>query len=205
MQHLVSTQSRIEQSWLILPLEWDYFYIAAARQEINAIHFFKSSETLDVQSCNTIYDITVKVLEFIRDQELRQGLSGSCTRFVFTAALMGVSLMLRILKGPFATNVDQNRGSTLLLAAAKFMQSCPVEKGDYPDKFAVLAEQLCRSEKVFKDADGTINIALRVRNRLSLSPLHDLIIRWKEEFGNLRPQAAPSRQAGTSSCLYSDF
>jgi hypothetical protein len=168
------------------------------------MHFFKSLETLDVQSCNSIFSTTVKVLEFIRNQEMNHGLSGSCTRFVFCAVLMGVSLMLRILKGPFSTYFDQEHGSTLFLAAAKFMQSCSVE-GDYPNRFALLAEQLWGSEKVFKDANGTVNIALRVRNRLCLSPLHDTIIRWKEEFGNLRPQAAPSRKAGKSSCLSFDF
>jgi transcriptional regulatory protein LEU3 len=156
-----------------LPLEWDYLSVVAARQEVNAMHFFKSSDALEVQSWNSIFGTTVKVLEFIRNREMNHLFSGSCTRFVFTAALMRVSLMLRILKGPFGTNYDQEYGFTLLLAAAKFIQASSIEKGDYPNRFSLLAEQLVGSEKVFKDANGTVNIALRVRNRLSLSLLHD--------------------------------
>jgi hypothetical protein len=36
--------------------------------------------------------------------------------------------------------------------------------------------------EVFRDPDGSINITLRVRNRLSGGPLHDVIRCWKEEF-----------------------
>lgn len=169
------------------------------------MHFFKSSHTLDVQSCNSVFSTTVKILEFIRDREINHALSDSCTRFVFTAALMGVALMLRILKGPFATYVDQEHGSTLFLATAKFMQSYSFEKGDFSARAALLAEQLWGSEKLFKDTDGTVNIALRVRNRLSASPLHDVIVRWREEFGDLRTQAAASRNLGMSSRLSGDF
>ena len=169
------------------------------------MHFFKSSQTLDVQCLHSVFSTTVKVLEFIRNQEINHALSSSCLRFVFIAALMGVSLMLRILKGPFATSVDQEHGSALFLATVKFMQSCSVEKGDLPDRAVLFAEQLWGSEKLFKDTNGTVNFALRVRNRLSASPVHDLIIRWREEFRDSETQAAPSRKAGMSSCLSGVF
>ncbi|KAF4626767.1 hypothetical protein G7Y89_g11389 [Cudoniella acicularis] len=155
--------------------EWDYFYIAAARQEINAMHFFKSSHTLDAQSCNSVFSTTAKVLKFC-------GVDGS-----FAYATHS--------QRPIATNVDQEHGSILFLATAKFMQSCYVEKGDLPNRASLFAEQLLGNEKLFKDTNGTVNIALRVRNRLSASPLRDVIIRWREEFRDLGTQAAPSRKA----------
>jgi transcriptional regulatory protein LEU3 len=180
--------------------EWDHFFITASRLEIVAMHFYKSS-TLDVQSCSRIFNTTVKMMEFIRDQEMGHVISSSCTRFVFATVLMGCTLMLRILKGPYAANVDQEQGAALLLTSRKFMQSYSVTKGDHPDRAAQVAKQIWESEKLFKDANGTVNFTLRVRNRLSAGPLHDLIHRLRENFLDVGNQPAPSRSAGMSFCL----
>jgi len=93
-----------------------------------------------------------------------------------------LSFMARILKGPFAAYLDQERGSALHGTAVLFLKSCSIEKGDLPDRLAIVAEQIWRSEKVFRNADGSVNIALRVRSRLSASPLYDSFRWWKNEF-----------------------
>ena len=167
---------------LITFLEWEKFYVANCRLEIAAMHFFKSPETLNIQTCQFIFDTTIEVFEFIRDQEKRQKLSSFCPKIVIFAATMGQALMLRILKGPFADYVDKERGSELFNATVRFMKSTSIEHGDKPNKVGIITEQMWSSNKMFKDADGRFNFALRIKNRLSASVIHDVGIRWREEF-----------------------
>jgi hypothetical protein len=145
------------------------------------MHFFKSPDTLDVQSCNSIFDGTTRLFEIILNQETRHALSGACSCFVVAAAVMGASLMLRILRSPFSTYINQEHGSTLYLAIMEFLKSCSIEKGDAPDRGATLAEQFWKSDKLFKDNNGSTNIALCVRNRLASSSTRDLVRRWGDE------------------------
>lgn len=184
MPHLVSTVAQVGSLSLTFFIAYDLFYVAVARQEIAAMHFFKSAEALDGQCCSLIFEVTATVLENIRDLEISSKLSQYSARFHIVAALTGISLMIRILKGPFAPFVDQERGSTLYSNTIQFVRSASLEKGDLPDRIALFAEQIWSSEKLFKETDGSINITLRVRNRLSASPLYDTIQRWKEEFIN---------------------
>jgi len=90
--------------------------------------------------------------------------------------------MARILKGPFAECLDQVRGYHLFDAGVHFARSCSIQKADFGERVAAFGEQIWKSKKVFRNPDGTINITLRVRNRLSGGPLHDVIRCWNEEF-----------------------
>ncbi|KAF2103516.1 hypothetical protein NA57DRAFT_72491 [Rhizodiscina lignyota] len=172
---------------------------SACRLEVAAMHFFKSSEALDVQACQFIFDTIVKVYEFIRDQEKAHKLSSFCPNSVISAVMMGQALMLRIHKGPMAAYVDQERGSALFHAIVSFIKAVALEHGDKPTKVVSFSEQMWGSSKAFKNADGSLDLALRVRNRLSISLVHDAIIRWREEF--LTPDRPVDLQQHTASIL----
>jgi transcriptional regulatory protein LEU3 len=161
---------------------WDRLYLAAARQEVAAMHFYKSMQTLDIQSSMGIFDSTARVFELLQDLERDHKLSDICTRYIFMSALLAISTMVRLLKGPFAANLDQARGSTLYQMGLNFLQSCSIEKTDLPERAAVVAEQIWKSEKIFKDASGSVNMTLRIRDRLSASPFYDALAWWREEF-----------------------
>jgi transcriptional regulatory protein LEU3 len=110
--------------------------------------------------------------------------------------------MARILKGPFAGYLDQDRGYNLFDTGVRFLRSCSVQKADFAETGAALAEQMWKSKKVFRNSDGSIDITLRVRNRLSSGPLHDVIRCWKEEFFVLEHlHSAPGVDFGTRFCL----
>jgi hypothetical protein len=156
--------------------------VACARQDLAVMHFYKSATTLDVQSCILIFNATSIVLAQVRELDRNHGLHRICPRFLLTATLLSLSSMARILKGPFAEHLDQTHGYNLFEGGVLFARSCSVQKGDYAEKSAATAERILQSKKVFRDPDGTINITLRIRNRLSISPWHDVIQCWKEEF-----------------------
>lgn len=161
---------------------WDRLYIASARQDLVAMHFYKSETTLDMRSCMLIFNATSSVLEQVRDLDRDYGLHRTCTRFLLTVILLSLAGMARILKGPFAGYLDQTRGYNLFDSGVRFARSCSVQKADFAERIATFAEQIWKSKKVFRNPDGSINITLRVRNRLSGGPMHDAIRCWKEEF-----------------------
>ncbi|KAI9824846.1 MAG: hypothetical protein M1819_000798 [Sarea resinae] len=161
---------------------WDRLYVACARQDLVVMHFYKSATTLDVHSCALIFNATSSILEQVRDLDRDYGLHRTCTRFLLTATLLSLASMARILKGPFAGYLDQIRGYNLFETGVRFARSCSVQKGDFAEKCAASAERIWKSKKVFRDPDGSMNITLRVRNRLSCGPWHDAMRCWKEEF-----------------------
>jgi transcriptional regulatory protein LEU3 len=163
---------------------WDRLYVASARQDLVAMHFYKSATTLDMQSCMLIFNATSSVLEQVRDLDRDYGLHRICTQFLLTATLLSLACMARILKGPFAGYLDQTRGYNLIEVGVRFARSCSLQKGDFGERCSAIAEQIWKSNKVFRDPDGSTNITLRVRNRLSSGPWHDAVGCWKEEFIN---------------------
>ncbi|KAF2704755.1 hypothetical protein K504DRAFT_415923 [Pleomassaria siparia CBS 279.74] len=164
---------------------WDRLYIQIARQDLIVMYFYKSATTLDVQSSISIFEVTSKSLEMIRDLDKDYNLHRTCTRFLLTNTILSLSSLARILKGPFADYLDHTRGFNLFDAGVKFAQSCSVQRGDYGERGSLFADQLWKSTKAFRNPDGSINITLRVRNRLSGGPLHDVVRCWREEFTDL--------------------
>jgi hypothetical protein len=144
------------------------------------MHFFKAPDTLDAQSCHSIFDATTRLFELILNQETPHTLCSACPCFVTLAVLMGLSLIVRLVRSPLSTYIDQKRGSRLYLAMVEFLKSCSIERGDSPERGANLAEQLWKSDKLFKGNDGSIDITLHVRNKLASSPMGDLVLRWAE-------------------------
>ncbi|KAK3078135.1 hypothetical protein LTS18_008353 [Coniosporium uncinatum] len=130
----------------------------------------------------TIFEASATFFGLVEDMEHELKLSAHCPRYIFTSALVGVAFLARVMKGPFASYLDLDRGSKLYRVAIDFLKSCSIEKGDLPDRSSTFAEQMWLSNKVFKNPDGTPYIALRVRTRLSGSPLHDAIKWWRDEF-----------------------
>jgi transcriptional regulatory protein LEU3 len=163
------------------------------------MHFYKSAATLDMQSCLSIFDATADVLARLRDIDKNNDLHRVCTRYITTTTILSVASIARVLKGPFASYLDQIRGYELFEFGVRFLRSCSVEKGDFGERAAAFSERIWQSKKVFRDPDGSINITLRVRNRLSAGPLHDVIRCWKDEFVDLeyRYSHVPGMDIGT--------
>lgn len=172
---------------------WDLLYLAAACQDIAAMHFYKSAQNFDLPSSISVFETTARVLEQIRDFERVSRLSTICTRYILMTAFMGMTFLVRLLKGPFSSYLDQARGSTLYQDTLLFLRACSLEKTDLPDRAATAMEQIWRSEKIFKKIDGSADMTLRVRNRLSASPVYDAIRWWREEFVGHRHDVEPGQ------------
>ncbi|ORY10782.1 hypothetical protein BCR34DRAFT_485124 [Clohesyomyces aquaticus] len=177
---------------------WDRLYISAARQDLTAMQFYKSVTSLDMQSSVLIFNATTDILTQFRDLDREFVVHRICTRYFHSVALLSLASLARILKGPFAGALDQARGNSLIDAGISFLRSCSISKGDFGAKCASFAENLGSSNRIFREADGSVNITLRVRNRLSAGPIHDIIKYWRDELvGPEFLQAAPGINQGT--------
>jgi hypothetical protein len=161
-------------------MDWDKFHVATCRLEVFAMHFFRPWESIDVQTCQSIFDTALQVFAFIQEQETCHKLSSFCPRFVFSALKMGQALMFRLLKGPFASYVDEKLGSSTSRAMIPFMKSLSVQDGDKFHREVTIVEQMWDIDNMFKDADGNWNVALRIKHRLAASVVHEIAIRWRE-------------------------
>ncbi|KAF2674678.1 hypothetical protein BT63DRAFT_419960 [Microthyrium microscopicum] len=177
LERLNSQIDRIESG---LISSSDLIYIAVARHEVTAMHFFKSPETSNVKSCQSIFSSATRLLELVLDQETPCAPSDACPCFVTLAILMGGSHILRLVRGSLLTLEDQEYGAGLYLKLVEFLKSCSVQKGDSGDRGGTLAEKLWQNDRIFRDADGSIDIALRVRNKFASSPMADLVLRGEE-------------------------
>ncbi|KAF2665982.1 hypothetical protein BT63DRAFT_45829 [Microthyrium microscopicum] len=182
---------------------WDTFHINVARLEFCGMYFFKTPGSMDVQTCQHIFNCTVKVFEHIRDQHNDHDLHIWCPKYAFQACLLGITLMLRILKGPYATFVDQERGASLYQSLVQFTLSCSICQGDLPSRGAAFADSLWKSDKIFKNLNGTFNGGLRIRNRLAVSVVYDAILLWKSEIEQPNEVASRSHTGGPqfTSCI----
>lgn len=157
----------------------DLLFVAVAKLEIYAMHFFKPANSLGIQTCHSIFDATKKFFDLTLSTQGYYGTNGACPCFLTLAILMGQSIMTRILKGPCATFIHQELGSTLFLNMSKFLVSCSTEQGDASERGGKLGEQLFKNENVFRDQNGIVNVDLRVRNKLASSLMADMVLRWK--------------------------
>jgi transcriptional regulatory protein LEU3 len=162
------------------------------------MHFFKSVNTLDIQSCHLIFDATTRLFEVILRQEKPHALSGACPSFVVAAILLGASLMLRILKSPLSTSVDHQHGAALYIEMLQFLKTSSVGKGDSSDRGGKLAEQLWKCKELFKDNNGSTDISLRVRDKLASSSSSDVILRGRVELSDSAVTTELIRNTGRS-------
>lgn len=140
-----------------------------------------------MQTCQTIFDTVLQVFAFISEQETNHKLSSFCPRFVISAIKMGHALMFRLLKGPFASYVDEKLGSSMFLKMISFMKAASLEGGDKVHRAATIVEQMWNVDNMFKDSSGNWDISLRIKHRLSAGVVHEVAIRWREKYLMDRP------------------
>jgi hypothetical protein len=163
------------------------------------MNFFKNPEDFDMLTCQSIFDITIKVFHFVLDQKARK-LCNFCPESVLFATTLGLALMLRLLKGPHATYVDQKQGAKVYHDIVAFMKAVSIEHGDKPTKVVTFAEQMWNSHKAFKNADGSFDLNLRTKSKLAASIVADATFRWREEY--LTPDRPPQRANGMHCVCY---
>ncbi|KKA17613.1 C6 transcription factor [Rasamsonia emersonii CBS 393.64] len=143
---------RLEWQWANQPLDSDTFYTTVCRLHIRVLHFYKG-------------------LSLTND--------GCFSRLLATACTM-IDL-LRLLKSAISRDLDTERARSCLFKGINMLKTISVDRDDVTDMCATLLKQLWNSSKAFRKPDGTEHTTLRIRSRLTMSPLLDALWWWREE------------------------
>jgi hypothetical protein len=199
-------------------IEFDTFYLYVARLMIQVFHLYKTpSKTFPTFLLTRLYTSACLILRHIdrMDNEGMIRLAAAPWFFMFATSLSSF-IILRLLKASTASYLDDNAKDTFFLGV-NIMKRLSAESNDMPARLTMMLTQLWNSEKAFRNADGSENIALRIRTRLVMSPVFDSIWWWREEFGGQPgaynaattkagdPEPAPPQAAETVNVAVTNF
>ncbi|PYI18069.1 C6 zinc finger domain protein [Aspergillus violaceofuscus CBS 115571] len=170
----------------------DRFHTTMCRLCVQMFHLFKN-QTIYTSDCLTRLATTAcRTIDCILEIGQSMANLASAPMQMTYGLLLPASALLRILKCSNDTDLDIARGRKALFSAINMAKRMSVDVHDTASKLAIVMNQLWNSSKVFRKADGTGFIALRIRSRLVLSPVIDTIWWWRDEF---EPQFYPSSAA----------
>lgn len=115
------------------------------------------------------------------DQEIQLALYG--TAYMWMGMLLAIGVLLRVLKTPLANLITHNDGERTFFSGLNNLKLWSVAHDDQTDRITDALTKQWHSDKVFKFSDGSYNIALRIRTRLSMSIMYDTFWWFREEFG----------------------
>lgn len=141
-------------------------------------HLFKDLKTINRDDLSSLYAVacatTQEVLEFDNAYDLKS----YGTAYLWWSLLLSITVLLRILKTDLSKRVHQQDGAELFLAGLSNFSLWSIAYGDKTARIADAFGKLWRSDKVFKQSDGSSNVRLRVRTRLAMSLVFDLMVRF---------------------------
>lgn len=162
----------------------DKFYLFVARLTVQAFHFYKEpSKKIPTFMITRMYTSAVAVLRHLDHLDNAGALKlGAAPFYCVYATSLASFTILRLLKASTANYMDENAKEDFFLGV-NIMKRLSTENNDGPSRISMIMTQLWNSEKAFKNADGSEHLSLRIRTRLSMSPVFDCIWWWREEFG----------------------
>ncbi|KAJ9605015.1 hypothetical protein H2200_010404 [Cladophialophora chaetospira] len=177
-------QAQVSSVGMDATSELAQLYVQVATLVVQAFALWKSPTAQDP---TTLYDLSVsccRVLESLEGLE-KDGhvkLSGAGSHFV-SCVMVPSHILLRLLKTSFSRYIDIERAKTALFLGISLHKRMSVQNDDTPARNGVALTQLWNSARVFKRANGTESVALRIRSRLTTSVILDGVVWWREEFG----------------------
>jgi transcriptional regulatory protein LEU3 len=160
-------------------------YIYCARLHIQSFHFFEPPGRLKVENLIELYSIARTVIDTVAAMDqYKPGTISSCTAYIHRAVILAALSILKLSRGFAAPYFDLNGGEKSYFSAIVILRSMSLNYDDLGARSAIILQNLWDSGNVFRRADGTVDsMALRLRNRLSMSIVFDAFWYWRKEFG----------------------
>ncbi|RMZ82688.1 hypothetical protein DV738_g1580, partial [Chaetothyriales sp. CBS 135597] len=120
--------------------------------------------------------------------------------------LISCSILMRILKTPLFCHkiVEEQRATSALHSGIDLLKSMALQENDLPSRAVIMMGQLWASRKVFhRQIPGSTEpevVPVRVRTRIYMCHLLDMLAWWRDEFGRdelVRPRSVVSGIRGT--------
>lgn len=177
--------------------ERDKIYYQIARLTTQSFYFYKTLSSADSTHLTRLYTTASQVIDMIDRLNINDVSVASAPYYMTYSAVLSSSVLIRILKSPFAQYLDLETARASFFLGVNLCKRLSLENNDLPAKFTTILTQLYSSEKSFKRPDGTHFTELRIRSRLTLSPVLDTLWWWRDEYGDQRGVYAFAKPEGT--------
>lgn len=143
----------------------------------------KQDKTSFASSFDKIQEVARRIIADVEKLVHQTSNPVSIPYYIASALLFASYALLRILKSsiPFLSG-ETEEARTAFFIAIGLTKRLSIDTNDMCSKSVTYLTQLWNSSKAFKRADGTDQLGLRARGRLSGSHVVDTIIWWREEF-----------------------
>lgn len=172
---------RLEWQWANQPLDSDTFYTTACRLHIRVLHFYKGLSLTNDGCFSRLLATACTMIEYVETLGEKPGFYAATPLFIAVALALACCSLLRLLKSAISRDLDTERARSCLFKGINMLKTISVDRDDVTDKCATLLKQLWNSSKAFRKPDGTEHTTLRIRSRLTMSPLLDALWWWREE------------------------
>ncbi|THV80003.1 hypothetical protein D6D27_08860 [Aureobasidium pullulans] len=154
-----------------------------ARLYVRSFYFLKQDKTSFASSFDKIQEVARRIIADVEKLVHQTSNPVSIPYYIASALLFASYALLRILKSsiPFLSG-ETEEARTAFFIAIGLTKRLSIDTNDMCSKSVTYLTQLWNSSKAFKRADGTDQLGLRARGRLSGSHVVDTIIWWREEF-----------------------
>ncbi|KAJ5217961.1 uncharacterized protein N7498_000060 [Penicillium cinerascens] len=159
------------------------FDTALCRMAIQSFHFYKNPTSVSSGCYQRILVTACSLVDYIRLLSDRVGFLSMVPVQMGFALLLASTSLLRILKSNAASQgLETSRARACLFAAINLAQQMSVDSADLAAKTVTVLKAVWNSNKAFRKMDGSEYNSLRIRSRLVLSPILDVVWWWRDEF-----------------------
>jgi hypothetical protein len=159
----------------------DKIFVAIAQLMLQSFQFFRPSERHTRGDLLVLYTSACSLIAELDLQEISGDLVSHGIYYIFQGLVLAACCLLRLLKSPL-TELDTQDGQQLFLTSLNLLTKFSSTNNDAPARASTSLKNLWRSDRVFKNKDGTWNLELRVRNRFAISVLYDCMWWSRVEF-----------------------
>jgi hypothetical protein len=146
------------------------------------MHFYKSSTTAYDNCHSRLLTTSCTAIDYVEKLSEKQTVLSTMPFFFTVAILLASFSLLRLLKSSIPKILDIEKARLSLFKGINLAKRMSTESNDTAARCALALSQLWNSSKAFKKPDGTEYTTLRIRSRLSASPVLDALRWWREEF-----------------------
>ena len=162
------------------------FYLFAARLHLHAFYLF-DDPSIDgyTDRLVTLYETAATFMEHSLETENQDGdFFLHCPFFCYQNFLCASFIVLKIMmNGYFGSLIDAKAGKDLLNSAISALRKMSVANNDLPARLSDVIGYFCAlPDHGAVSGDTPDGLRLRVRNRLSMSIVYDLLWQWRKYF-----------------------
>ncbi|KAL3497181.1 hypothetical protein BJX62DRAFT_221630 [Aspergillus germanicus] len=156
-------------------------HILVASLSVQGMHLLKHHTLYSDRRLRKLETVACDLIDAIQTLADELETLSVCPSHVVYGLLLSSAILLRIMKGPRTTIVDNARIKEYFKVSLNLAKLMIVTNGDLPTKILTIMSGLYNSTKAFRRPDGRPMISLRIRSRLALCPIIDAIWWWKDE------------------------